>query len=141
MKYLKRFNESVSFEIDDILLELNDIGFKTSKSENEELGEFFINIEKDGNLPSQQIFKFSEISDSLLRLVDYLADSKLYLQYIHIDHVMLRTQSNSVFDGRHPNGVISDIANDKLSGYYQDKGGISSINPNKVTHIQLYFRK
>jgi len=72
MKYLKRFNESVSFEIDDILLELNDIGFKTSKSENEELGEFFINIEKDGNLPSQQIFKFSEISDSLLRLVDYL---------------------------------------------------------------------
>jgi hypothetical protein len=28
-----------------------------------------------------------------------------------------------------------------LSRYYPDRGGVSSIRPNKVNHVQLYFRK
>lgn len=137
MKYLRRFNENVSSEIDDILLELNDIGFKTNNLENLELGEYFISIDNDSN----DYFKFSDISDSILRLVDYLSDNSLYLQSINIDNVMLRTQPNSYFDNRHPDKVINDISNDNLSQYYPDRGGIPSIRPDKVNHIQLYFRK
>jgi len=101
MKYLKRFNESIetkSFdqsvvdECKDILLELEDAGFKTNihsyfnsgvsigKEHNKNWISFFFNREKE--------FDYSDIEDVVERLKSYLSEFGLSIEWIGPTEIM-----------------------------------------------------
>lgn len=89
MKHLRRYNESivtdVKRECDDILLELNDIGIKSS-----------VNINNWGNVVTSdcphlhwvaiqlwgnKFFQFKDIEEVVYRLCDYLGTHGLFIQH------------------------------------------------------------
>ena len=90
MKYLKRFNEnvfdqSVVDECKDILLELEDKGFKTNISSYFSSG---VSIGKDHNknwiqfyLSRKEDFDYSDIEDVVERLKSYLSEYNLHIQW------------------------------------------------------------
>jgi len=85
MKHLKKFNESsvsdsVGNDIKDIFLELVDKEFHVRLSE-ESTHSGFITI-----LKSPEFDIDSDIIDCILRLIDYLRISKLYLNSIYIKY-------------------------------------------------------
>jgi hypothetical protein len=91
MKHLKRFNESkvldqsVIDECQDILLELEDIGFKTNINSYFNSG---VSIGKEHNknwiqfyFTRKEDFDYSDIEDVIERLKSYLSEYNLHIQW------------------------------------------------------------
>jgi len=87
MKYLKRFNEgkvldqSVIYDCKDILLELEDLGFKTNisgvmlgKDHNKNWITFFFSRKQD--------FDYSDIEDVVERLKSFLSEYELKIEWL-----------------------------------------------------------
>jgi len=91
MKYLRKFNESIREDIEDILLELKDIGFtidiipKQYKAYS--TGTIFIEKSENENYTyrddgyNRLEFKWEEIKDCVLRLKDYLGKNFISFEY------------------------------------------------------------
>ena len=92
MKYLKRFNEAKAFdqsvidECEDILLELEDAGFKTNISSYFSSG---VSIGKEHNknwitffFSRKEEFNYSDIEDVVERLKSYLSEFGLKIEWM-----------------------------------------------------------
>ncbi len=83
MKHLKKYNENIENstieDIKDILLELEDEGFKVDYSNLKDIkGEDSISIKKD----AAKGFKYSDIKEVLLRLKDYLGEKLSHVSIV-----------------------------------------------------------
>ncbi len=91
MKYLKRFNEnvfdqSVVDECKDILLELEDAGFKTNIHSyfNNQQYDRIVNLKKNWiqfYFSRKEEFDYSDIEDVVERLKSYLSEYNLHIQW------------------------------------------------------------
>lgn len=166
MRYLNSYrlfesslqSEEIISNIKDILLEINDSGIYTNVEPHTSSYLCYI-----GN--GEKSFEFRDFSEPFKRLLDFSADENYFLDEISFETrdservsvgqrgtrqsysrsiTKIRTQPNSVFDNRHPEKVINDISNNRLSSYYSDDNFTSPIGiewglNNKVWKVSLNF--